>query len=248
MKSKQNLLITLGCSWTEGVGIYESLNVTDTTKDKDLFHRLGWPNRVGETLGFDKVVNLGYGGASNSSQVKLFYEYIKKINLNNYNILVIFMMTDPVRFSFFIDKSIKSYTLSNKNQKMMQSYLNEIKDNLWDLLLEQKFYIESLENLCLNKDIYLILTSWNETYMQFRKIHNNKNHLFKETNEIKPPIKNNYSFCGHPNANGYEWISKKIIEGIKENHPNWYGKKTNKNLKWEWLGDVNLYKFKNHII
>ena len=80
---KKKLLITLGCSCTEGVGCYDlSINPEKLTylklPPKELrltrqrFHRLGWPNRVGRKINADKVLNLGVGGSSNSAHLKLF--------------------------------------------------------------------------------------------------------------------------------------------------------------------------------
>lgn len=237
----KKLLITLGCSWTEGVGIYKKdINgKTDYIQDSNYMHENSWPNNVGKKLGFDKVVNLGEGKGSHSSQVKKFYEYISNNDISNCQVLVIFLMTDPIRISFYKNHSIKSYSMSDINNPLMKSYVNEIDDTLWDCLLEQKFYVESLENICKLNKIDLILTSWNDSYTQFRKIHNTKNHLFKSTLPIKPSIKNNYSYCGHPNQNGYEWLSNKIIDGIKENFKKWYSFNYKNEIEWVWIKTSN---------
>ena len=92
---KPKLLITLGCSWTEGVGCYvpsvyynastavtfndiEPLISKYHDKNKKNFHEFGWPNRLGKKLAFDKVINLGVGGSSNSTAVKIIYEFIEQ--------------------------------------------------------------------------------------------------------------------------------------------------------------------------
>ena len=84
---KKNLLVTLGCSFTEGVGCYDmENNPTDKVfweMDKEEaaihiphFHKYGWPNLVGGQLGFDNVLNLGFGGSANSEHVKKFVERV----------------------------------------------------------------------------------------------------------------------------------------------------------------------------
>lgn len=238
----KTLLITLGCSWTEGVGIYRKNiknNKIEYIFDSEYMHQNGWPIKVGKKLGFDEVINLGEGKGSHSSQVKKFYEYINYNDLSDYNILVIFLMTDPVRISFYKNKKIKSYSMSDKDIPLMASYLSEIDDTLWDLLLEQKFYIQTLENICKVKNIDLILSSWNNTYREFIKIHHNSNHLFKDDFILSPPLKNNYSHCSHPNINGYDWISNKIVKGIKNNFKKWDFGKVNDTIKYSWIKTKN---------
>lgn len=238
----KKLLITLGCSWTEGFGIYQKITNENGTHEfietKEDIHEKGWPNRVGRKLGFDKVVNLGEGKASHSSQVKKFYEYITDNDLSKYQVLIIFLMTDPIRISFYKNHSIKSYSISDIENPLMKSYLNEIDDVLWDSLLEQKFYISSLENICQINNIDLILTSWNESYKDFIKIYKSTSHLFEDYKLMAPPIKNNYSFCGHPNENGYEWISNEIVSGIKNNFKKWIGEYKD-DIEWEWIPTNN---------
>ena len=52
----------------------------------------------------------------------------------------------------------------------------------------------------------------------------------------------NWSFCSHPNQNGYEWIANEMVKGIKENHPKWYSKIENENIEWEFQGKPRLHK------
>ena len=115
---KPKLLITLGCSWTEGIGIYDTKLDPKTNKiiysiDINKIHELSWPNRVGKKLGFNKVINLGEGKGSHSSQVKKFYEYVKNQNFRDYDVLLIFLMTDPIRISIYKNGSIKSYSMTD---------------------------------------------------------------------------------------------------------------------------------------
>ena len=75
---KPKLLITLGCSYTSGIGT------------SDPYHHM-WSRQLGIKLGFDKLINLGKAGASNSGCIKKFNEMVNNFPLNEYDILVIFL-------------------------------------------------------------------------------------------------------------------------------------------------------------
>jgi len=259
---KPKILITLGDSWTEGVGAYnppiiydiqkpftnnEITNIIEKNFQNNIenFHNKSWCNIVGKKLNFDKVFNLGRISASNSENLKILNDFITTFPINDYDILVIWLMTEPSRFSFYIDGSLKSYqpSFSHAN-KLAKEYTNEIKKLKLDTLLEQKFYVQMMESFCKSKEIDLIITSWHETFVDFYKLYHSKNYLHKTPIYLQPPndtTEDNsshiyYSFCSHPNENGYEWIAKKIIEGIKENHSKWYTKKENEKIETEWRG------------
>lgn len=271
---KPKLLITLGCSWTEGVGCYDPPISYDPRKElskdeieyqvlnhyaknRNRFHEHGWPNKVGMELGFDKVINLGVGGSSNSAHLKILYEFIEDNDISEYNILIIWLMTEPIRFSFYINGKVKNFQkhyidFYQTKSKLMDEYINEIEDINLDPILEQKFYLKTLENFCISNNIDLITTSWNPSYRFLFKIYNSNTYLHKSPRLMKPPIKvdengnlTNYSFCRHPNENGYKWIANEIISGIKKNHPKWYMSIKNPNVECEWNGDPRVNTLKN---
>lgn len=218
----------MGCSWTTGIGT------------SDPYQHM-WPRQLGIKLGFDKLINLGKAGASNSGCIKKFNEMVNNFPLNEYDILVIFLMTEPSRFSFFIDNEVMDYranipkweTPINDNT-VSRAYLDEIK-SLNDCLLEQKFYVNIVETICKEHNMDLILTSWTKTYPDFYRIHKNKKvHLFNTPKILVPPVdKDMYSECFHPNDKGQVWIMNEIIKGIKQNHSKWYSETPNENLDWE---------------
>jgi hypothetical protein len=224
---KPKLLITLGCSYTSGIGT------------SDPYHHM-WPRQLGIKLGFDKLINLGKAGASNSGCIKKFNEMVNNFPLNEYDILVIFLMTEPSRFSFFIDNEVMDYRANIPKWKnpindntLSRAYLEEIK-SLQDCILEQKFYVDILESMCKLHNMDLILTSWNYSYTDFYKIHKNKNiHLFKTPKTLFPTNKDLQSECGHPNDKGQVWVMNEIVKGIKQNNSKWYSETPNENLDWE---------------
>jgi len=271
---KKKLLITLGCSMTEGQGCYDPckpaninkvLSESETNnlnqdyfnnleKNKKSFHKNSWPNLVGKKLGFDKVINLGMSGTSNSHHVKKFYEWYENKDLSEYEVLVIWMMTEPFRFSFYIDGKLKSYINDYPyNNELTKSYLNEIKDIELDTVLEQKFYVNSIINFCKLNNVDILLTSWHETFPLLKQILPIDNYIDKTPIRMYPPptIDNHgyykyFSYCFHPNENGYKWIGDQIVKGIKENHPKWYSEVPNPNIEWEWDGnDIKFYKQPN---
>lgn len=264
---KPKLLITLGCSWTEGVGCYEpSVNYNSAkelsfkdiepliekyyNKNRDNFHKLGWPNRLGKKLGFDKVVNLGMGGSSNSGAVKILYEYLEKNDISNYETLVVWLMTEPARFSFYSGGVLHDFHNSPEiREPMMDEYLKFIKNIKLDPILEQKFYLKTVENFCKANNLDLVTTSWSETFFDLVKLYHSKTYLTKTPKLMIPPhTKNeqgylvNWSFCSHPNQEGYEWIANEMVEGIKENHSKWYSENQNENIEWQFKGIPKIHK------
>lgn len=264
---KPRLLIALGCSWTEGVGCYdpplnynvntpynsiEQLNFIKKLYDKNLknFHENSWPNLLGKKLGFDKVVNLGCGASSNSHNLKILYEYMEDNDISKYDTLIVWLMTEPIRFSFYIGGKIKNFmSLPTNESKIASEYLNEIKYINLDPILEQKFYLKNIETLCELKNIGLVVSSWNNSYSYLHGIYESKYYLHKKPIILEPPFtedKNgylvNYSFCSHPNKNGYEWIANQMVEGIRENHSKWYNTKENPNVDYSFKGDSKQYR------
>lgn len=261
---KQKVLITLGDSWTEGVGAYNppiDSNIDNPLTDSEIqqtiethfksnienFHKNSWCNLVGQKLGFDKVFNLGRISASNSENVKILNDFLYDFPTSEYEILVIWLMTEPSRFSFYIDGTLKSYQPSFSHlDKLAYEYLNEIKHINLDTLLEQKFYVQMMENLCQVKGIDLLITSWHETFPLLYKLYKTKNYLDSYPKFLQPPneSKNDntshlyYSFCSHPNKEGYEWIANEIIQSIKQNHSKWYSDSQNENFEWDWRGCI----------
>lgn len=271
---KPKLLISLGCSWTEGVGCYDPPISYDPlhelSKDeieyqvlnhyvnnRDRFHEMGWPNKVAKRLGFDKVINLGVGGSSNSAHLKILYEFVEDNDISEYDVLIIWLMTEPVRFSFYINGRIKNFQkhyidFYQTKSTLMDEYIKEIGDINLDPVLEHKFYLKTLENFCTSHNIDLITTSWNPAYRFLFKLYDSKTYLHKSPRLMKPPKDiddsgnlKNYSFCRHPNENGYDWISNEIVNGIRNNHPKWYSDTINENIECIWNGDPRLNTLNN---
>jgi hypothetical protein len=266
---KPKLLITLGCSYTEGVGCYDLSTIPKEitrknyyqselyseiyNKNLDKFHENGWPNKVGRKLGFDEVINLGLGGSSNSGHLKLFIEKFYDSDLSNYDVLIIWMMSDPSRFSFYSNGYNNNFILNNffQSKEIETAYLNLIKDVDHDTLLEQVFYMKLMEQFCENKNYKLIFTYWSPVNKKLNSYFKTKKLLtphYEDILDMGEDFENYHSpICWHPNEAGYEVIANKIVQNIKIYHPYVKIDKYNENIKWKWGGNPSYFK-KNTII
>jgi hypothetical protein len=255
---KKRLLITMGCSWTEGVGCYDYSKIMNRKNPIEFsesehryqtnrFHQLGWPNRLGKKLGYDKVINLGLGGSSNSTHVKLFVERILPMDLSEWEVLVIWMMTEPTRFSFYNGLVNFDYTpsINVKKTPLETAYLQEIDLPLYSSLYDQIFYMKLMEQICENNGYDLLFTSWNNSSQGLYKIYPSDKYIHKKWVDINPRKSSHFSsICGHPNEKGYEWIANRLIEGINKNHPQYKGESKN-DIEWEWLGSRIVHSIDN---
>lgn len=166
---KPKLLITLGCSYTEGVGCYDndevkrlySLGVNPKNdvnfyfNSRKRFHEYGWPVNLQKLLKYDKLINLGMGGSANSHHLKRFTEEFAEVNLSlEYDVLIIWFMTFPGRISFYSDGKIQSLVTHThekediKTKMLREGYYGFIKDDIFDPTLEQLFYLKTLKTIC----------------------------------------------------------------------------------------------------
>lgn len=166
---KKKLLITLGCSFTEGVGAYDlnkvpsihSLNnikedfVVDRYKlYKPRFHEQSWSRFLQKSLNYDELINLGLGGSSDSNAIKRFIEVFDENSLSEeYDVLVIWGLTFPERISFYRKgrnaSILPNYKHNDVNHYALGlSYSNFTQDNILDHFLEQIFHVKTMRNLC----------------------------------------------------------------------------------------------------
>ncbi len=261
---KKNLLITLGCSFTEGVGCYSQKltkkefeemnnNLHDFhEREQPRFHEYGWPNRLGKKLGYDKVINLGLGGTSNSAHVKSFVERILPQDLSEWNVLVVWMMTDPSRFSFYSGIgndpeqhiTLKDFMPGNSEIHILpleEEWTKEIDGFLVASRFEQKFYVQCMEQICENNNFKLLLTGWDNEINFLPAMHKSKYYLHPHMRgcwwETSIGDRTNLTaICGHPNEDGYEAIAELIFSWIRKFHT-YIKVHSQKELEWEWLGE-----------
>jgi hypothetical protein len=242
-----NLLITLGDSWAEGVGCYlpDLLDSTSNivphevyikSKEAGIFRELGWPKRVSTAINFD-LLNLGEGGHANSSVAKMFFRKPYENLKEKYdNIIVIFLVTDPFRFSFFSNNTIQTFStrgflykkgadnIDNTSSVYQEDFLKWYTSimGIGDAAKEIAFYLKCIENFCeLNKykfywgtaftDVNEIVNHYPVTnclnYGDFKSY----GHYISET--IGP---DGFAPCHHPNELGYELIANHILSKIQK--------------------------------
>lgn len=245
----KNLLITLGDSWTYGVGCYipELLDQRGNPtipaeeiyiKSAHRFKEYGWPNLCSKTLEYE-LINLGSGGAANSALAKMLldnkqYKDLKKV----YNrVVLVFLLSDPIRFSYYNNNILSSYTtraptikennLSVHNwdsftglESFLDWYVNNV--NVTDASKETAFYLRTVEYFCkyYEYDFY-----WGTAFTDVEEIlpyydnhdaclHNKQFSCFRQY--IFDTLNTSaFSYCHHPNERGYRLIGEFITDKIK---------------------------------
>jgi hypothetical protein len=266
---KKKLLITMGCSFTEGVGCYdpevvsyqigEKIQYKKTEEvyfiSKQRFHKYSWPSYLQKRLNYDVLINLGFGGSSTSGNVKVWFEKYYDKNLSEeFDVLLIWLLPIPSRFSFYRECSILNINPSmEKNIYNVHSYdigREYIKfiDNIdLDPFLEQIFYLKIMEEHCQTKKykFFYVPIDYNHNVL-FEKLHNTKN-LMKFTKSIFPNFINNPNMksliCEHPNELGYEYISNQLFNWIELNEPDLISKTNPNTFESTWDG----YPIFNHL-
>jgi len=257
---KKKLLITLGCSLTEGVGCYDytinpdrlqysCLSSDVLKKTTHRFHTMGWPNRVGKKLGFDRVINYGVGGSANSAHLKIFLEKLTpqiKILKQVYDIYVIWFMTEPIRFSFYTDKRLRLFLPHRRSNPLEVAYLEDMEDLTIGPLREQVFYMKVGESTFRDLGIDYVFSSWSNTFPDLYSLYYTPKFMCPHPHYIRqnPVAEEKSEVCGHPNEFGYETIANKMVAYLEKYHPQFIVGPEKKNMEWDWDGQidkVNMY-------
>ena len=275
---KEKILITMGCSLTEGLGCYDLeridpteivesnkrgyplLNNAEYSYQRNLFHKNGWPIILAKKLGFDRLINLGLASSSQSGSVKQFVEKYLDTNFSEQEVFIIWMISMPERFSFYNNHKVQTYlptTEKGNRVDLEKSWLKEIKDIPYDSSYETIFYIRIMEQICQNKNYSLLITSWVHNLMvKLNKIYQSENYInpinFQpwEITNIKKFTLDHYSKmgCGHPNEEGYKLIAENLYDVIIKNHREFLQGPHQENIEMVYDGDVLDWKKKQTII
>lgn len=269
---KPKLLITMGDSNTEGVGCwdpkiikfpFEENGALNYAANMDRFHKLGWPSRLQVKLRYDRLINLGHGGCSDSFQLKSFIENISENELNNYEVLVIWLMTFSGRFSFYQERKVKSLMANSNNEnfpelhRFYMGYLDFINDLTEDCALEQLYHIRLFRKLCKGLNINFLFSSADNYQRIF--LYNNCSEHFNTSDNLDLYVNNttygdvahlidcktfipNFiarpdlksKVCSHPNEQGYEFIAENMFNIIKNNFSYLVNRNHPREFKQEW--------------
>ena len=265
---KKNLLVTLGDSFTEGIGCYDpALNPNKVryyhlpNREKELtlyrFHERGWPNQVGKQLGFDKVINYGLGGSSHDGHLKIFMDkFVPKISAlsKEYNLYLIWMMTEPTRMGLYTENDIMRIIPSLGGTKyqtyeLEKAYTRDLKRVMFNPIRDQIHTIKLAEFMFKSLGIKYIITSWAENFVDIYDLYVTPNFLTPTPSFIlySRDVSMLSIACGHPNEIGYKYMAGQILKSIKIYHPHFLHEKQDQ-LEWEWDGDTEYYPRKTNNI
>jgi hypothetical protein len=235
----KKLLITMGDSWTEGIGCYtaESLRTSkddmnalynENTQHRQLY---SWPAQLARAKDWH-LKNLGLGGASNSGQVKLLYQLADEIAQGHESVQVIFMLTDPYRFSFYTQVGhgkchIKQYhpvALSRQDIRLralqakkytpddltfMEYYVRTQTDA--GMVKETEFYIQCAAMLCRAKAWDF---KWLSSFSTYDYSDHNCLHTGLGVSCAIQLVGKNLAHCNHPNEQGYARIAQALEQCV----------------------------------
>lgn len=260
---KKKLLITLGCSYIEGEGIYDYSLIEPNTiisdyrpgsdrydrfveKNLHNFHTKGIPAKLGKMMGFDKVLNMGYRGSSTSGQLKVLFEKYNKPNFKDYDVTIFWLLTEPCRISFYHDGYVLNFNGGSWGDKLYRAYIQEVSNGVSDCVLEQSFYIKSLEHYCELNNFELYIGHSNPDILKPLKETNDSKNILDMKGSLFFDRKNftreQFSkICDHPNEFGYELASQEIFDCIQEHTNNKFGPE-NPNVEIEYNGKPIKHK------
>ena len=263
---KKKLLITLGDSVTEGEGVYDSAilnklldekgvsheDVVLSDKEKDLFkedfHKEGWPNRVGQKLGFDKVLNLGYRGTSNFSHLEIFLNRILPIISElkkEYNISLIWMLTELNRISHLTNEGTFYNIMPHlERSKIERGYFKLLVERKINLEQDFSYLLTMSEILFKFFEIEFLICSWSSSLKYLYDNYETDNFLTPKFSRIMPPNDPSYysPICYHPNRKGYEYVANWIVKMVDNYHPNFRKGSFNRKMVWKHMGYIENRK------
>ena len=265
---KKNLLITLGCSFTEGVGCYDpALNpnkvlVYDLPPEAkkitiERFHERGWPNEVGRRLGFNKVLNLGLGGTANEGHLKVFVDkfipQVRKLS-KDYNLYLIWLMTIPNRIGLFTEDDITRIIPANGGTKYQyydieKAYLRDLKRINFAPIRDQVHLMKLSEFMFKALNINYVFASWSEDFIEVYNFYTSPNMLTPFPSFVPYSRKPNMISiaCTHPNEEGYKFMADSMITSLKTYHPHFVHDKPS-TFEWEWDGSTQYYPNKTNSV
>ncbi len=120
-------LVTLGCSWTDGVGVHYTKGMSreeyekgrKNSVEKELRDKLSFRIHLSDRLGYTNI-NLSSGGSSNQRQERLATEYFNTNSLED--TVVLWGITSIVRNEVPIDGELKNFMYASKSDIIRYYY------------------------------------------------------------------------------------------------------------------------------
>jgi len=239
---KKKLLITMGCSVTQGYGSWDYSIVPDNKKiwkydyaditsyeklHLDIFLKNSWPYKLQRLIKFDKLINFGINGSSASHQVKAFTESLIDEYFEEYDVTLIWLVTFSDRISFYNGGKLESYN-SYSSTNLYKEYINEIGWLETDIRLEMLSYIKIIYEISNSRNWNFIFSTLDLYDGEFIKQYYPKSiseniyipdfgyKIFRMV-QSNPELKS--KICDHPKELGYSEIANKIHSWILDNKP-----------------------------
>lgn len=174
----EKLLITLGDSFTEGVGCYHPElyqgYINGTVSALDLYvnstpywQTVNWAQVLGRKVG-RTTINLAHGGDSNSAQAKKFYALTDLPESND--VVVIWTLSYPERFSFYSSGKLENYSINSLDEPIARAYFETVYTGLIDAHKETAYYLSSVRALCQTRSWrFYYVNAWDQQH-DFDKI------------------------------------------------------------------------------
>lgn len=225
-------LITLGCSFTVGQGCYGDLDASKIDKTTYPYYALHQNDflsgSIGRNLqkhyGYESYYNYAQMGASNESQLLMFFRNQEQVDIDDDNVVVLWQGTFPWR-EFCITESRCGgvpFNLTEQRMRFRYDFKNTSPED--DIMLESILYFNVMKEYCKARGWKFFIWFWEQNHTDYRRLSHMLNDniipISFELDDIS-----DISFEGHPNELGYKKISDSLIEGISNStfpfpHPN----------------------------
>lgn len=230
---KKKLLITLGCSVTQGYGSWDYTKVPDNKEiweyeypkileyeeiHEEIFLQNSWPYKLQRFIKYDKLINFGINGSSVSHQVKAFVEHLINEYFEEYDVTLIWLITFSDRISFYSGGKLQSYN-SYSSESLYKEFINEVNWLETDIMLEMISYLKIIEEFCKTRNWNFLFGNLDIFAEKFIREYYpeilDKNINIPEMGDfllrmITKDSKTQSKICRHPNEIGYDKMAKYI--------------------------------------
>lgn len=221
-------LISIGCSFIEGAGAAEH-NVHLYYDEEKV--KLGIAHNMQKKLNYDTLINIGIGSSGISRQLEYFLSNvdIEQIKSDYEKVTLFLFVTYPTRWNKYING--KSEVISIDEMNLIPKIKNNQnpKNSYEDAIREQAIYVNVFDSLCKSNNFKFIWACVDDVQEKIYK----ESNIVNSTKDLMPSqfenhpwipffILNKYNLMAkdsHPNKDGYELISNKMVEWIIKNRP-----------------------------
>jgi hypothetical protein len=225
-------LVTLGCSFTLGQGCYGDLDISKIDIEKYPYYSLHKDDflsgSIGRNLqehyGYETYYNYAQGGASNESQLLMFFRNQDQVDIDDDNVVVLWQGTFPWREFCVTENVVDAVPFNLIEQRMKFRYDFENTSPEDDIMRESILYFNVMKEYCKARGWKFFIWFWEQNHNDYRRLsHILNDNIIPISFELNNT--SDISFEGHPNEIGYKKVSDSLIEGISNStfpfpHPN----------------------------